>query len=155
MGEDHGMDSKSELEPIRTDSLEPAIVQHVYDPSISFEEYMYYASITRADEKAAEELLLRQRGPKTLKTLIKDRFSTGHSHDEKREGQDENGVVVAAVTPEEWKNASRAVRTAGWGAVFYLITTDILGPFSTAWAFAQMGYGPGIALYTVFGIMSL
>lgn len=35
------------------------------------------------------------------------------------------------VTEAEWKNASRAVRTAGWSSVFYLITTDILGPFST------------------------
>jgi Transmembrane amino acid transporter protein len=37
------------------------------------------------------------------------------------------------------------------GAVFYLITTDILGPFSTGYAFSQMGLGPGVALFTVFG----
>jgi hypothetical protein len=23
------------------------------------------------------------------------------------------------------------------------------------WAFAQMGYGPGVALYTVFGVLAL
>lgn len=34
------------------------------------------------------------------------------------------------VSDAEWKNASRAIRTAGWTSVFYLITTDILGPFS-------------------------
>jgi len=46
------------------------------------------------------------------------------------------------------------VRTATWPAVFYLITTDILGPFSNPYAFASMGYGPGVALFTVFGVMA-
>lgn len=30
---------------------------------------------------------------------------------------------------EELLNARRALRTASWAAIFYLITTDILGPF--------------------------
>jgi hypothetical protein len=34
------------------------------------------------------------------------------------------------VSDDEWTNASRAMRTATWAAVFYLITTDILGPFN-------------------------
>ena len=59
------------------------------------------------------------------------------------------------ITDQEWVNASRAARTATWGAVFYLITTDILGPFSTGWAFSQLGWGPAISLYTVFGVLSL
>ena len=33
------------------------------------------------------------------------------------------------VTDAEWTNANRAFRTATWAACFYLITTDILGPF--------------------------
>src|SRR5690349_15423221 len=58
------------------------------------------------------------------------------------------------ITDEEWINASRAARTATWGAIFYLIATDILGPFSTGWAFSQLGWGPAVALYTVFGALS-
>ena len=58
------------------------------------------------------------------------------------------------ITEDEWYNAQRAVRTATWGSVFYLITTDILGPFSVPWAISQMGYGPGFGLYTAFGIMA-
>jgi len=46
------------------------------------------------------------------------------------------------------------MRTATWGAVFYLITTDILGPYTVPWALSQMGYGSGITLYTVFGALS-
>ena len=59
------------------------------------------------------------------------------------------------ITDQEWVNASRAARTATWGAVFYLITTDILGPFSTGWAFSQLGWGPAVTLYTIFGALSL
>ncbi|KAK5153779.1 hypothetical protein LTR04_006162, partial [Oleoguttula sp. CCFEE 6159] len=34
------------------------------------------------------------------------------------------------VTDQEWHQAARAARTATWGAIFYLITTDVLGPYS-------------------------
>jgi hypothetical protein len=40
------------------------------------------------------------------------------------------------IAPAEWAKAQRAARTASWGAIFYLITTDILGPFSIPWAIA-------------------
>lgn len=141
---------------------------HHHDKSVTFEEYLYYAEITRAEEKAENERYRARRGPTTVKSIIKDRFSKGHHHNsdnssavqtgtaspgEKRPEAEGDGIITG-VTEAEWKQASRAIRTAGWGGVFYLITTDILGPFSTPWAFAQMGYGPGIALYTAFGIMS-
>jgi len=37
--------------------------------------------------------------------------------------------------------------------IFYLVTTDILGPFSVPWAMSQLGYVPGFVLYTIFGIL--
>ena len=93
-----------------------------------------------------------------------------HSKNEVREVQDQSGNVgektdadpaaIAAVPPQggrygvseaEWEQAQRATRTATWGSIFYLITTDILGPYNVPWAVAQMGYGPGVVLYTVFG----
>lgn len=33
----------------------------------------------------------------------------------------------AASLDEEWKTAARALRTAGWSSIFFLVTTDILG----------------------------
>lgn len=36
-----------------------------------------------------------------------------------------------AIPDEEWRTAARALRTASWGTIFYLITTDILGWGST------------------------
>lgn len=40
------------------------------------------------------------------------------------------------VTEAEWEQAQRAVRTATWGSMFYLITTDILGPWGVPWSLA-------------------
>jgi hypothetical protein len=150
-------------EPVETQLLHAS-----HNSNVSFEEYIYYATITRAEEKIANERYVAAAGPKTFKSVIKNRFSKGQQEPAaidsptdassmgEKNGVDEKSVVPAprnlgGVTDSEWKNASRAVRTAGWSSVFFLITTDILGPFSVPWAFAQMGYGPGVALYTVFG----
>ncbi|KAK3368691.1 transmembrane amino acid transporter [Podospora didyma] len=133
-----------------------------HDPSVTFEEYVYYADITRKEEEVANDLYLASRGPSTLKNLIKGNktapppTTAGDAAASEKSGSEKQTVegIITGVSPDEWKQANRAMRTAGWGGVFYLITTDILGPYSAPWAFAQMGYGPGVALYTVFGVMS-
>lgn len=107
---------------------------------------------TRAEEKSANERFVAAAGPKTFKSVVMNRFSNSKG-DEGREQQsidspaetgsngeknayDEKGALAdpnrtwGNVSDSEWKHASRAVRTAGWTSVFYLITTDILGPFS-------------------------
>jgi hypothetical protein len=52
----------------------------------------------------------------------------------------------------EWRKASRALRTAGWGAIFYLITTDILGWGQTPYVFSNTGYGLGAGIFVLMGI---
>jgi hypothetical protein len=124
---------------------------HTHDTSILFEEYLYYAELTRAEEMIAEGKLIAAREPSTWKTIVKDRFLTSRGDGEdrmRREGAVQSGSekikskmppvngeansgVITGVTPEDWKKASRALRTTSWGSIFYLITTDILGPFST------------------------
>ena len=47
----------------------------------------------------------------------------------------------AVVTDEEWINASKAMRNATGMAVFYLLTTDVLGPFGLPYAVATTGWG--------------
>jgi hypothetical protein len=134
----------------------------INDPKVSFEEYLYYASITRAEEKAEFDATPREK--KTLKGMIKNRFhrappasvvtssppvttgdeKVGLDGDEKVANGDQSpnpeaDAPVALrhytdpshVSDEEWKTLSRGIRTAGWSTCFYLITTDILGPFST------------------------
>lgn len=118
---------------------------------VSFEEYLHYASITRSEERIANEAYRNARGPSTIKSLFLDRFrisSKGHNTTNKpnRQGtgasqeMDEKEIQAAApntgppaspVDSPELHTANRALRTAGWGSVFYLITTDILGPSNT------------------------
>ncbi|KAJ5238993.1 hypothetical protein N7468_003612 [Penicillium chermesinum] len=52
----------------------------------------------------------------------------------------------------EWRQASRALRTASWGGVFYLITTDILGWGQTPYVFANDGYGLGAGIFVLMGL---
>ncbi|KAI1341343.1 transmembrane amino acid transporter protein-domain-containing protein [Xylariaceae sp. FL0016] len=146
--------------------------EHVKDRVVSFEEYLYYAAITRAEEQEANARFVAARGPRSLKNMAKQRFSSGRipgtaaseardlttvgnaKDDDVQEGVPRDGLSRYDISATQRKHASRAMRTASWGTIFYLITTDILGPMSAPWAFAQMGYGPGVALYTVFGVMS-
>jgi amino acid permease len=54
-------------------------------------------------------------------------------------------------TDAEWRSAARAMRTASWGQMFFLITTDILGWSGAPFVFSSVGYGAGVALYIIFG----
>ncbi|THY79686.1 amino acid transporter-like protein [Aureobasidium pullulans] len=129
--------------------IEAALVRN--DPTIFFEEYLHYAAITRAEEKEYEKSI--EKPPFSILGVIKSRFSKGHVH---RSDDDDNEpksqhLTASTVTDADWRRASRATRTASWSSIFFLITTDILGPTGAPWAFANTGYGPGVALYTVFG----
>lgn len=109
------------------------------DPSVTFEEYSHWAQVERERERQENALYVQKRGPASLMSLLKDRFSKGVHHEARKEAAaaEKNGGVVsdsssgAAVSDEEWRVAARALRTSGWGTVFYLITTDILGWGST------------------------
>ncbi|KAJ5948574.1 amino acid transporter [Penicillium verhagenii] len=127
-----------------TSSIRP---QHrkLHDNSVTFEEYYHYAQLTRVEE---EHLTTPENG------------SDGGVKQTEVDGKDaaalnpSDPATRMTITDQEWTNASRALRTATRGAIFYLITTDILGPFGLPYAFATMGWGPGIALYTVFALLA-
>lgn len=110
---------------------------HVHnDPNILFEEYLHYAEITRAEERVYEGNMINRKAPWSLGGIIKNRFSKGHVH-EVNAVVGENEITTthgdySTVTDLEWRKASRALRTASWGSVFFLITTDILGPQGAA-----------------------
>lgn len=130
-------------------------VQYSRDGVVTIEEYMYWASITRHEES----LLPKIKGPvaKLLGTSKSDAANHNiRSETTASEMKDLKGTppTAVAVSDGEWHQANRAARTAGWAAVFYLITTDVLGPYTVPWAMAQMGYGPGISLYAIFGALA-
>jgi hypothetical protein len=140
----------------------------LFDPSITFEEYFYFAQQERQFEKrihsksASATRLTELLVGKPFKRKEREEDAAAHPGS-KSVTADKTGVektnsnpntaptpFPGVISDEEWHNAARAARTATWGAVFYLITTDVLGPYSVPWAFTQLGYGPGVALYTVF-----
>lgn len=49
-------------------------------------------------------------------------------------------------------DAQRMLRIAKTSSVFFLITTDILGPSNAPYAVSQMGWVPGVILYVLFGV---
>jgi amino acid permease len=71
---------------------------------------------------------------------------------EKLTVSNQNFDMVSESIEKSRENANRMLRVASWGSVFYLITTDILGPTSAPYAIAQLGYVPGALLYFLFGI---
>lgn len=84
----------------------------------------------------------------------------GGNVDEKTAGVVGNGDASLSLSPPndatdmdaEWRQASRALRTAGWGAIFYLITTDILGWGQTPYVFSNTGYGLGVGIFVLMGL---
>ena len=118
-------------------------LRNMHDPNVSFEEYLYYASISRAEETREAGgnhhvmSILPGKYGRQHQTAIEEPVGTSTS---KGAYDKETEVSRSATSPtrppeytvadDEWMRASRAARTATWGAVFYLITTDILGPYS-------------------------
>lgn len=139
------------------------------DDTVTFEEYQYWAKIERALEAEENKEFVAERGPRSFTTLITNRFSSGKRKEAPQparpltEDEKKNLQVTAEasairpedmmrVTDEEWRTAARALRTAGWSTIFYLITTDILGWSGAPFVFASVGFGTGVALYVVFGL---
>ncbi|QIW97218.1 hypothetical protein AMS68_002736 [Peltaster fructicola] len=139
--------------------------RRLHDRAVQFEEYFHYAEKTRAEQDSLP-------APKTnwastlLRGSVEDDNQIDHTDDAPgapfTEKEDErrpshaqvnlsNRANRIEITDKEWTDASRALRTASAGACFYLITTDILGPYGVGFAMGTLGWGPGIVLYTVFG----
>ncbi|KAI5204127.1 hypothetical protein E4T39_03678 [Aureobasidium subglaciale] len=150
--------------------LSTPVLRNLHDSSVTIEEYFYWAKITRQEQKSlpttkhpVKKLLSFGKGD-AAPSSITGTDPNGDGHSKQAPGAVTNEKLgdseapannrSAVVTDAEWLQASRAARTATWGSIFYLITTDVLGPYSVPWALSQMGYGPGIVLYTIFGALA-
>lgn len=130
----------------------------LHDGSVTLEEYMYYAEKSRAEEDA----IAATAPPTTMMDIIFPSKAAAR----RIEGSQPDAADVKIspprlsnssghrmeVTDLEWANASRALRSASAAACFYLITTDILGPFGVGFSIGTMGWGEGIGLFTLFGL---
>ncbi|GLB40303.1 putative amino acid transporter [Lyophyllum shimeji] len=119
------------------------------ESTVVFEEFLHYAAIQRRFEDGLTPDSLKERRGNWLSRL------SDHK------GPNINVDVRNATNPNisesdlERVNALRALRTASWFSVFYLITTDILGPFNAPFAISQVGWVPGILLYFFMGLAAL
>jgi hypothetical protein len=125
----HSSDSASSQEATVTPDAHQAVVPSTYgahiikpqgrkphDPDVSFEEYHYYAARTREEEQTLErpktnwrEIMLRKKAPNLIE-------STTAGRSDLTEKDFSSVANRLEISDEEWTNASRAFRTAGWGA---------------------------------------
>lgn len=97
---------------------------------LPLEQYMYYANIQREFEYRKDYQGLRENQAKQI--------ADPHGN--------MNRVKI---------ESQRELRKANRFAVFFLITTDILGPSNAPYGISQMGYVGGIILYVAFGCFAL
>lgn len=98
--------------------------------NLPMEQYMYYAKIQREYEY--------RRDLPGLREVQKQQLSDPHSN----------------LSPAKIESQSK-LRRANRYAVFFLITTDILGPSNAPYGIAQLGYVGGIILYIAFGCFAV
>ena len=118
-----------------TANYSPGQMKGLHDPSVSFEEYLHYAQITRADQLNPPQTSRALTGLKNTFNKHK-RVSISDPTKEKVLPEDSKSVSPsvdhsptktpefakgAAVSDEEWYRASRAMRTATWGSVSILL----------------------------------
>ncbi|KAJ5489495.1 hypothetical protein N7539_004385 [Penicillium diatomitis] len=148
------------------------------DETVTFEEFTYWAKIERELEEEEYRRYTAMTGGGGLLTSFKNYFKNNPYEDAKiqnsREVQENErelqlyekkaDVAVSGNSSEathpiapppaydldaEWRTAARALRNAGWGTIFYLITTDILGWSQTPYVFANTGYGLGVGIFAL------
>ncbi|KAJ1026936.1 hypothetical protein NDA16_002229 [Ustilago loliicola] len=145
----------------------PALYEAPPNSNVSLEEYMFYAQIQREQEKLY--------GTAGISVEANAPHGPGYLENAKR-GSDEK-VSQASTFNEpgskpmvhntdastfdqldglseiekESRNAHRAIKTASWVGIFYLITTDILGPYGAPYAMSQNGWVTGNVMYIVMG----
>jgi uncharacterized membrane protein len=150
------------------------------DQTVTFEEYTYWAKIEREleDEEHRRGTVITSSGGvfgyikglflnnplddarlHNSRELQSNEESTQWSEKKTDIPINKNERSVSPITPSdvhdldaEWRQASRALRNASWGAIFYLITTDILGWSQTPYVFANTGYGLGVGIFVLMGL---
>ena len=106
---------KSTSSPPAARSYFPPSQRKVHDSNVTFEEYHYYAQRTRQEQRQLQSPQWQWR------TVFSSRKKpVDDPVEEEHESEPNAGRVI---TEEEWSNASRAFRTASWGAVFYLVSS--------------------------------
>ncbi|OJJ43675.1 hypothetical protein ASPZODRAFT_154500 [Penicilliopsis zonata CBS 506.65] len=152
------------------------------DSSVTFEEFTYWAKIERKMEEEEYRRYKAVTSGQSFIQSIKGYFTSNAYEDAKvrhdashvpDQGEDQvaqwsekkntdpaadDDGAASPIPPDshdldaEWRQAARAMRIAGWGSIFYLITTDILGWGQTPYVFSNTGYGLGVGIFLLMGL---
>lgn len=125
------------------------------DSTEPFQVYYHYAAIQRAREDALPKLPFSSLFDKYRKKKPEpeERSDESHSSSEGTFSPDCEKTVLDQIpgAKTELAVANMSLRTATWMSVFFLTTTDILGPSASPWAISQLGWFPGVMLFSVLG----
>ncbi|KAJ3561392.1 hypothetical protein NP233_g10219 [Leucocoprinus birnbaumii] len=118
---------------------------------VVFEEYLHYAAIQRHEEGLGPDGSLK--AADSLNKLCND-LSDYKGPNVNVDPTQKYPDIPMTREEDELAAASRSMRLASWASVFYLITTDILGPFNAPYAIAAVGWMPGILLYFFMAVVA-
>ncbi|KAJ8604253.1 hypothetical protein MRB53_041851 [Persea americana] len=128
------------------------------DPSVTFEEYVHWAKIERAEEMEANRQYIEERGPTTMMTYIKGRFSKG-IHYEQRKKADKMAKEMA-IKEKELAKAGEGGRKNSMAETYTGMFDPSVAPTEADWkiaasfAFSTLGWAPGIVIYMIFGALA-
>lgn len=141
----------SSVEKASTQEVESVVTART---PVVFEEYLHYAALQRRaeliDPKAetsGNQAPAKRDGIAWL-SKMSDHKGTNVNIDPNREHVD----IPMTAEEEERAAASRSMRLASWVSIFYLITTDILGPFNAPFAISQVGWVPGKKVFFIYHV---
>lgn len=149
----------------------PALYEAPPQSGITLEEYMFYAQIQREQEKlygaagvaveananhgagyltdASNEKKPSSEDTSQHSTVVQTGVDKPHVNNTDASTFDQ--LEGLSEIEKESRNAHRAIKTATWVGIFYLVTTDILGPYGAPYAMAQNGWVTGNIMYIVMG----
>ncbi len=138
-------DKKVDLSVEKSSTPEAESIANTREP-VPFEEYLYYAvlqrhaeSIDPGTETSGTDSQTPAKPDETWLSKMTDHKGPNVNVDPHKKHPE----ILMTQEEEERAAASRSMRLASWISVFYLITTDILGPFNAPFAISQVGWVPG------------
>ena len=116
------------------------VVMQTSQPVV-FEDYLFYASLRRQEEEGSPHIpaLSSETDAQEKNQQLSQDF----------EASTTGGLLLDEV---ERVSATRALRLSSWMSIFFLLTTDIFGPFGVPYAVSQVGWIPGVLLFVISSV---
>ena len=115
---------------------------------VVFEDYLFYAVLQREEENSGQkDLSLNPETDAQVDAQVASGSKTDRVTEEPRHLEEPRYLPPMTPYQQERAEATRALRIASWTSVFFLLTADIVGPFTAPFAISQVGWVPGTVLF--------